>query len=288
MITEEDLRQGRGLLEATPLELKLWSRVRIIDDDNSCWPWGGPVGKEPNHYGKVNWRIPETGDRLYVTHRAAFYVTHGWLPEVARHTCDNPPCCRPKHIIDGTQADNIADMDARGRRVIHNQDGVKNPRSKLTEDMVRVARTLYRNGMSVETIASSMNQGVSAIRFAITGDTWGHITDVPPVTASERRSPGGKLTQAQIDEIRARRAAGESCAALGREFGVHGSNISYLTRDKTQKKPRVRVNLTDEQVREIRLLRVQEVPYQGIAERFGISRGLVNHIVNGRAYTHVK
>lgn len=47
-------------------------------------------------------------------------------------------------------------------------------------------------------------------------------------------------------------------------------------------------NLSDEQVREIRLLRVQEVPYQAIADRFAISRGLVNHIVNGRAYQHVK
>jgi transcriptional regulator len=218
-----------------------------------------------------------------------FYVVHGRLPQTSRHTCDNPPCNRPSHIIDGTQVDNIADMDSRGRRGVRNQHGILNAQAVLTEDMVRAARKLYRGGTSMETIAMSLDRDVSAIRFAIIGDTWSHITDVPPVTADERRSPGGKLTRTQIEQARARRAAGESCANIARDFGCTPSNISYLTRDNTKpKKPRVRVHLTDEQVRQIRLLRVQEVPYQSIADRFGISRGLVNHIVNGRAYTHVK
>lgn len=35
--------------------------------------------------------------------------------EVARHTCDNPPCMRPDHIVPGTQVDNNVDRDSRGR-----------------------------------------------------------------------------------------------------------------------------------------------------------------------------
>lgn len=34
---------------------------------------------------------------------------------VARHTCDNPPCIEPEHLIEGTQADNMADAAERGR-----------------------------------------------------------------------------------------------------------------------------------------------------------------------------
>ncbi len=47
--------------------------------------------------------------------RAVFFKFHGYLPEVVRHTCDNPRCMNPDHLIAGTQSDNIRDAIARGR-----------------------------------------------------------------------------------------------------------------------------------------------------------------------------
>ena len=35
---------------------------------------------------------------------------------VVRHTCDNPRCINPDHLLKGTVRDNIRDMDSRGRR----------------------------------------------------------------------------------------------------------------------------------------------------------------------------
>jgi hypothetical protein len=35
---------------------------------------------------------------------------------VTRHACDNPPCINPDHLIEGTQADNVADTVTRGRQ----------------------------------------------------------------------------------------------------------------------------------------------------------------------------
>lgn len=35
--------------------------------------------------------------------------------ECVRHTCDNPPCVNPDHLVVGTQRDNVQDAIARGR-----------------------------------------------------------------------------------------------------------------------------------------------------------------------------
>lgn len=44
-----------------------------------------------------------------------------------------------------------------------------------------------------------------------------------------------KIQPEQVDEIRRRRAAGETCAALGREFGVGRDQISRITNPKASR-----------------------------------------------------
>lgn len=47
------------------------------------------------------------------------------------------------------------------------------------------------------------------------------------------RSPKAKLTQAHVDEIRLRRANGESTVSLGTAFGVHHGTISRIAKRQT-------------------------------------------------------
>lgn len=50
-------------------------------------------------------------------HRVSYALANGTLPKasVVRHTCDNPPCVNPAHLLAGTQKENMADRKARKR-----------------------------------------------------------------------------------------------------------------------------------------------------------------------------
>lgn len=48
-------------------------------------------------------------------HRRVFRKIHGYLPEVVMHTCDNPRCVNPKHLVPGTWNLNNKDRAAKGR-----------------------------------------------------------------------------------------------------------------------------------------------------------------------------
>jgi hypothetical protein len=113
-------------------QLDFWSLVDILSP-GECWPWKG--GIDTNGYGFF-----EEENRHVIAHRRAYEKHHGAIPEgdgyhgtVIRHTCDNPPCCNPGHLVPGTQADNNLDTKSRKRLKV-----------KLTEDDVRAIRADIR------------------------------------------------------------------------------------------------------------------------------------------------
>jgi len=84
-----------------------WSKV---DQSGDCWLWTG--FKNPAGYGVVS-----LSGKLRTAHRVAVAIRDGVMPEglVVRHSCDNPICVRPDHLILGTQGDNMRDRAKRGR-----------------------------------------------------------------------------------------------------------------------------------------------------------------------------
>lgn len=59
------------------------------------------------YYRGKNWR----------SHRLAFFLATGSIdPKLdVMHSCDNPPCCNPAHLSQGTRRQNIRDAISRGR-----------------------------------------------------------------------------------------------------------------------------------------------------------------------------
>ena len=95
----------------------------------ACIEWTGAT--QNNGYGQIR-----RGGKLFLAHRWTFLQTHGYLPTVVRHTCDNRLCVNPKHLIGGTQGQNLRDAVKRGRW----------KQSKLTEDQVSVIREKFDGG----------------------------------------------------------------------------------------------------------------------------------------------
>jgi hypothetical protein len=89
----------------------VFARVDQSDGPNACWPWQGPVTVWG--YGSAT-----RNRRGHNAHRLAYIAVNGEIPRevVVMHKCDNRLCCNPAHLEAGTQKQNIADMDAKGRR----------------------------------------------------------------------------------------------------------------------------------------------------------------------------
>lgn len=248
-------------LDLDDLEYRFWSKVRVTDEDDSCWEWTRSRGPAPDDYGQFRWTPPgATESEVMYASRVALFLTNGAVPAQGNHNCDNPPCCRPKHLYDGTHQDNMRDRMDRGRYVVQprllDQNGTKNRVAKLTDELVIQARDLAREGSTLPQTHAAIKSPASmtVLRWAITGRTWKHLDDIcPPVVKAFSGS------------------------------AIKGKTVAH--------RPPASRRLSDDDVRAIRRARAKDaLSREGVvvlAERYGITAGMVSAIDHRRVYAHV-
>lgn len=142
---------------------EVWLQVKVGGEDE-CWPWQG--GKTEGGYGTFG---------QTTAHRYIFVMLHGPLAKGLKvcHSCDNPGCCNPKHLWAGTQKQNLADMDAKGRRGDSAKHGEAHGRAKLTWKIVDKIRSRYAKGKATQMeLAAEYGVGQNAISHLLNCKTW--------------------------------------------------------------------------------------------------------------------
>ena len=130
-------------------EIRFWQKV---EKSNDCWIWFGSTAG--GGYGQFS----ILGKKI-LAHRYRFMKDNGYLPEVVMHTCDNPPCVNPEHLVPGTYQDNAKDMVEkhrhRGQKKIYCKRGhmLSDSNVYLEKGYIRKCKTchadrqrLYRKG----------------------------------------------------------------------------------------------------------------------------------------------
>ena len=143
-----------------------WSFVEIRST-NECWPWLRPLNK----WGYGRYRM---GKLQAMAHRVAYQLQTGKNIDgfVAMHTCDNPSCCNPNHLVIGTHADNQNDKYKKNRQA----KGETNGQSILTEEQVIEARKLYvETKTTYKKLAEKYGVCKDTMQKAIRGIYWKHI-----------------------------------------------------------------------------------------------------------------
>jgi hypothetical protein len=139
------------------MELTQAIRVRFASKHGAvpgeCWIWQGRRNRQG--YG-----LFDVGRKTRGAHRVSYEIhvgTVGYLDVL--HRCDRPECVNPGHLFLGTDLDNAADREAKGRGNHQTGDrngartkpdrrprGMRNGSAKLSDDQVAEIRRAHACG----------------------------------------------------------------------------------------------------------------------------------------------
>lgn len=156
-------------MSARPLPERFWEKVDKSAGSDGCWPWIGGFFQSIRGFAPYG-RFMVTGQDGRRAHRFAYELTHGKIRKgaVIRHTCDNPSCCNPRHLLSGTSSDNVLDRVERGRTATGETHGL----SKLSKAAVATIRSSSLSNPKIAKQFGISRHQAWAIR---TKKAWSHL-----------------------------------------------------------------------------------------------------------------
>ncbi len=185
----------RSEIKLTPSdEQRFWEKVNKDGPIQThmktpCWEWTACKGKQG--YGRFG-----AGGRVWPTHRVVWTLVHGDIPHDGSahgicvcHHCDNRLCVNPLHLFLGTQKENLADRESKGRGIRVSGDahhtrlhperlarGEAHHKAKLTAVQIVEIRALYAaGGATLKMLGTQFGVSHSRISDIVNRKNWTHI-----------------------------------------------------------------------------------------------------------------
>lgn len=160
--------------EEQDLEIRFWEKVRVGD---GCWAWtASMLGRDYGGFWKAG--------RMHAAQRVAWELARGPVPAglFVLHSCTNPLCVRPSHLLLGTQTDSMRMKVARGRHryvqapLERRICGERQWRAKLTVDAVRRIREQAGLGRRHVDIATDFGVRRPTVSKIVRRGAWAHVS----------------------------------------------------------------------------------------------------------------
>lgn len=157
------------------LVANFWANTQKAGPDE-CWLWTGAT--KQGGYGRIEMKCRALGLRqAYLAHRLSYELNSGSVPDAelsVRHSCDNPPCVNPNHLLLGTHQDNMDDRTERGRTF--RPIGALSGRNKIgTDDDAVFIRQAVASGTPRKLLASQYDVHVQTIHDIVSRKSWKHV-----------------------------------------------------------------------------------------------------------------
>lgn len=166
-------------------EKRFWKKVNkngptMPHMSTPCWMWLG--WQRPGGYGQI-----KVGKYNIAVHRFSYELHNGSIPDglLVCHDCDNRMCVNPDHLWPGTQADNNADKEQKGRGVYPKgrivplelrPKGESHGCAKLTKaQVIEIRRRHAQDKTSNYRLGIEFNVNPGTIHDIVNRKTWKHI-----------------------------------------------------------------------------------------------------------------